>query len=158
MISWLLRAHTSPIPDPLPALPCHGNAQPETRISWWWIAVPDSFCLVRRRYACLLRTQSYFAKRAVVAEPEERKANTLMQQLHTMHTNRVKKRKAKLEEKRQARQKTHTREDIRSEELAKKARKRRFVEQGQEQKKRARTAASAERKGGGGRGQVGDGD
>ena len=106
----------------------------------------------------ILSTQSYFAKRAVVAEPEERKANTLMQQLHTMHANRTKKRKAKLEEKRQARQKTHTREDVRSEELAKKARKRRFVTQGQEEKKRVRTAAAAERKSGGGRGQVGDGD
>lgn len=96
------------------------------------------------------------SKRAVVAEPEERKANTLMQQLHTMHANRQKKRKAKLEEKRQVRQKTHSREDIRSAELAKKAQKKRFVTQGLEEKKRIRTAAAAARKGG--RGQMGDGD
>ena len=153
MISWLLLAHTS-----LPYL-----QRLQSRLS--------ASCLFSRRivrslaYVPMLtfrlrfpNSQSYFAKRTVVAEPEERKANTLMQQLHTMHANRVKKRKAKLEEKRQARQKTHSREDIRSEELAKKARKRRFVTQGQEEKKRARTAAAAERKSGGGRGQVGDGD
>ena len=57
-----------------------------------------------------------------------------MQQLHTMHANRQKKRKAKLEEKRQVRQKTHSREDIRSAELAKKAQKKRFVTQGLEGK------------------------
>ena len=32
------------------------------------------------------------ARRAVVAELEERKAATFMQQLHTMHNNRMKKR------------------------------------------------------------------
>ena len=101
--------------------------------------------------------QGYFSKRAVVAEPEERKQSTFMQQLHTMHSNRLKKRKTKLEEKREQRLKTHSREDIRSAELAKQARKRRFVTQGQDEKKRARTAAATERKGGG-RGQMGDGD
>ena len=100
--------------------------------------------------------KGYLSKRTVVAEAHERKASTFMQQLHTMHNTRVKKRKAKLEEKREARQKTHTKEDLRSEALAKQAKKRRFREQGQEQKKRARTAERIERKSG--RGQQGGGD
>ena len=80
-----------------------------------------------------------------------------MQQLHTMHANRLKKRKGKLQEKREARAKQHSREDLRSEALSKQARKRRFVTQGQEEKKRACTAERMERKGGK-RGQMGDGD
>ena len=43
--------------------------------------------------------KSLQARRAVVAEPEERRANTFMQQLHTMHNERERKRKKKATEK-----------------------------------------------------------
>ena len=84
--------------------------------------------------------KGYLAKRAVVAEPEERKAQTLMQQLHTMHNNRVRKRKAKAEEKRQVRAKTVDREDQRSAELSKVAAKKRYIKEGHEAKRRAKAA------------------
>jgi hypothetical protein len=82
------------------------------------------------------------ARRAVVAEPEERKASTLMQQLHTMHNNRQKKRKAKADEKRKARAATVDRETVRSDALSKVAAKRRFVKAGLEDKRNAKAARS----------------
>ena len=51
------------------------------------------------------KRKSLAAKRAVVAEPEERKAATLMQQLHTMHNVKKRKRKEKANEQRAVRAK-----------------------------------------------------
>lgn len=81
--------------------------------------------------------KTYLAKRAVVAEPEERRASTLMQQLHTMHNQREVKRKQKATERRVGNAKKRALENREVEGLAKRARKKRFVKQGQEDKKRS---------------------
>ena len=96
------------------------------------------------------KRKSLEARRAVVAEPEERKAATLMQQLHTMHNNRKRKRKDKANEKREARAKTNDREAQRAERLNKVAKKRANVKVGLEDKRRAKAARRAGDDGGGG--------
>ena len=95
------------------------------------------------------KRKSLDARRAVVAEPEERKASTLMQQLHTMHNNRKRKRKEKLTEKRAKRDKTLDREELRHERLNKVAKKRANVKVGLEDKRRAKMARRSGEDGGG---------
>ncbi len=96
------------------------------------------------------KKKGYLAKRAVVAEPEERQANTIMQQLHTMHNNRKRKRQAKANEKRAKRAATTDRETQRAEQLSKVAKKKALVRKGMEDKRRAKAARRA--------GTEGDGD
>jgi len=86
------------------------------------------------------------AKRAVVAEPEERAAATFMQQLHTMHNNRVKKRKAKASEKREERAGKLRKQSEEADAARKAISKKRYVKEGLDEKRSAKMA----RRGGGG--------
>jgi len=80
------------------------------------------------------------AKRAIVAEPEERVAATFMQQLHTMHNNRLKKRKAKAAEKRDERSSKLRKQGEEAEAARKIISKKRYVKEGMEDKRRAKVA------------------
>merc|ERR1711939_836158 len=57
------------------------------------------------------KRKSFAQKRAVVLEPHEKKEATMMQQLHTMHAERERKRKKKVVEKRNEFAKKRARED-----------------------------------------------
>ena len=85
-------------------------------------------------------------RRAVVAEPEERREAKLMQQLSTMHKERQRKRKLAATQRREKHAAAQARENADKELASKKLRKKRYVAEGLEEKRRARGA----RGGGGG--------
>jgi len=90
------------------------------------------------------RKGSLKALRAVVAEPEERAAAKLMQQVHTMYNERERKRKRSMEVRRAAHAKKAAREEGEKAAATKQVRKKRYVKQGLEEKKRSRGGAGGD--------------
>ena len=81
------------------------------------------------------KSPSLETRRAVVAEPEERRASKLMQQLNTMHNERLRKRKLAATAKRDAHKLAKEREEADAERAAKRLRKKRYMALGLEEKR-----------------------
>lgn len=77
----------------------------------------------------------------MVTEPEERQASSFMQQIATNFKNRLTKRKLKAAEKRQVRHAKLAKDDEATAAARKKIAKKRFVQEGLDQKKKARVSA-----------------
>lgn len=84
------------------------------------------------------------------SQPQERKVQTFMGQLHTMHNERERKRKRKTAEKQAEHKAKKAREDAVNDAAIKVQRKKRYVKAGMEEKKYAKMNAK--------KGSVGDGD
>jgi len=80
------------------------------------------------------------AKRAsaVVSEPEERRATSLMQQIHTMYKEKEQKRKKVASMKRAEHEKKRKREEGAAEEATKRIRKKRYIKKGLAEKRKAK--------------------
>jgi ribosome biogenesis protein BMS1 len=83
------------------------------------------------------RRQTYLQKRAVVMEPEERKAIALLQQMRALRKDQMTRRKEKKDEKKAERQKKMEKEDIRNSEKEKEKRKDYMRIAGQKNKREA---------------------
>lgn len=91
------------------------------------------------------RKKTYLQARAVVLDPEEKKAVTLLQQIQTLKKDKVARRQAKKEEGREAFRKKMEGVDERKGEKMKEERRERFRKEGM---KRKRDEAAAESRGG----------
>lgn len=75
--------------------------------------------------------KGYAAKRAVVLEPHERRAATLMQQVHTLRKSKDAKRRAKATERREKHLKAKAAEAAKFAPMVRAERKRRYIAEGQ---------------------------
>lgn len=92
------------------------------------------------------RDQTYLQKRAVVMEPEEKKAIALLQQIRALRKDQVAKRKEKKKETKEARKKKLEKEDEKKNEKEKTRKKEHMRIAGQKSKRQAEIEEGGSRK------------